>query len=239
MPKPRPTVCSFWVYRPVEHPNAFDYPVLLRILQASCDRLGLRHLVLTDHATLASERWPDGIEGWATELPAPLMQACTEVQARYLESAPDHDTLFVGADCIILRDPAKAVTRDADLCVTYRHSGARYPVNNGFMYVNRRSIDKVAALYRRVADRCGAKWCDDQRALIAELSPMPIGCGLQVRAGLSVSFMPMGRFNSLPRTVEDPAIGAVALHFRGKQHATGQHRKDLMVDWAKRHGFAA
>lgn len=234
MPKPRPTVCSFWVHRPIEHPNAFDYPILLRILQRSCDRLGMRHVVLTDHATLASDRWPVGIEGWAADLPLPLMQACTEAQAAYLESGPEHDVLFVGADAVFLSNPAKHVARNVDLCVTYRHPGARYAVNNGFMYVYRDSVEKVAPLYRRVADRCGAKWCDDQRSLIAELSPMPPACGIYERAGLSVAFMPMRKFNSLPKTVDDPASGAVMLHFRGKQHATGQHRKDFMVAWASR-----
>lgn len=238
MPKPRPTVCSFWVWRPIEHPNAFDYPILLRILQASCDRLGMRHVVLTDYATQGSDRWPAGVEGWATDLPAPLMQACTEVQARYLEAEPESDVLFVGADCILLRHPMKHIPKDVDLAVTFRHPGARYAVNNGFMHISKRSVGKVAELYRRVANRCGEKWCDDQRSLIAELSPMPLVCGTYERAGLRVAFMPMGPFNSLPKTVEDPAPGAVALHFRGKQHATGQHRKDLMVDWAKRHGFA-
>jgi hypothetical protein len=238
MPKERPTVCSFWVYRPIEHPNAFDYPVLLRILQASCDRLGIRHLVLTDHATLASERWPRGIEGWASDLPQPLMQATTAAHANYLETMPQTDVLFVGADCVLLRNPSKHYPKDVALSLTYRNPHARYAINNGFMVVARHSVEKVAALYRRVADRCGTTWCDDQRALIAELSPMPSACGIHERAGMRVCFLPMGPFNSLPRTPDDPARGAVALHFRGKQHATGQHRKDLMVDWARRHGFA-
>jgi len=238
MPKDRPTVCSFWVLREVEHPNAFDYPVLLRILQASCARLGIRHVVLTDHATMASERWPAGIEGWASDLPQPLMQATTRAQANYLESGPEANVLFVGADCILLRNPAKYIPRDVDLAVTFRSPTARYAINNGFMHIAHRSIDKVAALYRRVADRTGERWCDDQRSLIAELSPMPPTTGIYDRAGLRAAFLPMRPFNSLPKMVDDPARGAVALHFRGKQHSTGQHRKDFMVAWARRHGYA-
>lgn len=238
MPKERPTVASFWVHRPIEHPNAFDYPVLLRILQASCDRLGIRHVVLTDHTTLVSDRWPAGIEGWASDLPQPLMQATTAAHANFLESHPIGDVLFVGADCVLLRNPAKHVPKDVDLAVTFRSPTARYAVNNGFMYISHRSTEKVAGLYRRVADRCGERWCDDQRSLIAELSPMPATTGIYERAGLRVCFLPMRPFNSLPKTVDDPARGAVALHFRGKQHSSGQHRKDLMIDWAKRHGYA-
>lgn len=234
----RLTVASFWVHRPVEHPGAFDYPQLLRILQRSCDRLDLRHVVLTDRETKTSERWPEGIEGWATDLPGPLMQACTEAQARYLESEPEDDTLFVGADCILLRNPAKYCPESPALCLTYRHPYANYPINNGFMYVRRHSLPAVAELYRRVADRTGTKWCDDQRSIRAELEPMPKLCGIHERAGMLIAFLPMKPFNSLPKTLDDIARRSVMLHFRGKQHATGQHRKDFMVDWAKAHGYA-
>ena len=56
MPKERPTVASFWVLRPEEHPEAEarNYPGMLQVLQRSCDRLGLRHLVLTDEATASA-----------------------------------------------------------------------------------------------------------------------------------------------------------------------------------------
>jgi hypothetical protein len=140
MPRERLTVASFWVHRPVEHPHAFDYPQLLCILQRSCDRLGIKHVVLTDHATMKSGLWPEGITGHASELPMPLMQACTEAQARYLEelvisSAPENDTLFVGADCILLSDPYKHCPKEPALCLTYRHPHANYPINNGFMLV--------------------------------------------------------------------------------------------------------
>jgi hypothetical protein len=237
MPKQRPTVASFWVHRPVEHPGAADYPAMLRILDRSCAGLGMRHVVLTDHATLASDRWPEGIEGWASDLPSPLMQACTEAQARYLESLPESDVLFVGADCIFVGDPAKVPAGPA-LALTYRHPAANYPINNGFMLARRHSMEKVAELYRRVADRTGARWCDDQRAIRAELEPMPDDCGIHERAGLQVAFLPMKTFNRLPKTIDDPCRDAVMLHFRGKQHATGQHRKDMLFAWAKRHGYA-
>lgn len=239
MPVARPTIASFWVHRPDEHPNAFDYPKLLRILEWSCRKFGMRHVVLTDHATLASERWPAGIEGWASDLPSPLMQAATEAQARYLEAGPASDTLFVGADCIFVGDPVKKFPPLPSLCVTYRKPTSNYPINTGAQLIRKHSLGKVAALYRRIADRTGTKWCDDQRAIIAELSPMPPVCGVWKRADMDVAFLPMRVFNHLPRDENDPCVGAVMLHFRGKQHATGQHRKDLMVAWAAKHGYVA
>lgn len=223
------------MHRPVEHPGAADYPAMLRILQRSCDKFRMRHVVLTDNETLASALWPKGIEGWATDLPSPLMQACTEVQARYLESIPETDTLFVGADCIFILDPAKFYPEEPALCLTYRHPEANYPINTGAQFIRRHSIDKVAALYRRIADRCGTKWCDDQRSIRAELEPMPPECGVYTRADMSVAFLPMKTFNRLPKSVFDRCHGAVMLHFRGKQHSTGQTRKELLFAWAKAH----
>jgi len=228
MPKERPTVVSFWVLRPQEHPEAEarNYPGMLQVLQRSCDRLGLRHVVLTDNKTQASSLWPTGVQSWATTLPEPLMQACTEGQARYLESQPKSDTLFVGADCIFIGDPLRFYPRAPDLCVTYRSPDARYPINTGAQLV--RSLDKTAPLFRRIADRCGTTWCDDQRAIRAELEPMPPVVGIYNRAGISVAFLPMARLNVVPKSIDDPCRGACMLHFRGKG------RKQFFFDWAAR-----
>lgn len=234
MPKERPTVCSFWVLRPEEHPEAAarNYPGMLEILQRSCDRLGLRHLVLTDPETANSPLWPDTVQPWSTPLPGPLMQACTEAQARYLESKPEGDTLFVGADCIFLADPLLFYPKGTDLCVTYRDPKSRYPINTGAQMVRRQGLAPATALFRRIADRCGTKWCDDQLSLIAELAPMPPATGKFHRAGMLVSFLPMKWFNVVPRSVDDPCKGTCMLHFRGKA------RKGFFFDWACAHNFA-
>lgn len=229
------TICSFWVLRPEQHPEAEarDYPGMLRILQKSCDRLGLCHMVLTDPETSMSPLWPDDVEPWQTLLPAPLMQATTEAHARYLETMPATDTLFVGADCIMLDDPSRRFPSAPDLCVTARVPTDRLDaINNGAMLVRRRAIDKTAALYRRVADRCGTVWCDDQKALVGELSPVPQRPCTAERAGLLVGFLPMKPFNQAPRSADDPCQGAVMLHF------SGHRRKRLLFAWAKYHGFA-
>lgn len=225
-------VASFWVHRPEEHPGAADYPAMLRILQRSCEREGLRHVCLTDRSTFADPRWPSGVKGWAVvDCPRPLMRAVTEVQARYLESLPNDDVCFVGADCIVKTRPKFNFIPPADLYVTYRTADARYPINTGVVFVPRASVDKVAPLFRRIAKRCGVNWCDDQRAIRAELEPMPKGNGFYVRAGLNVGFMNMRPYNVLPKSASDPAAGAYIVHFRGKA------RKALLFEWAKRQGY--
>lgn len=234
MPKERPTIVSFWVLRPDEHPEAEarNYPGMLEVLQRSCDRLGLRHLVLTDPETANSSLWPVTVMPWSIDLPKPLMQACTEALARYLESGPEGDTLFCGADCIFLADPIRFYPRGPGLCVTYRDPKSRYPINTGAQMVRQHALEPAAALYRRVADRCGTVWCDDQRAFISELAPMPPVVGTYKRAGMDVAFMPMKRFNVVPKSVDDPCKGTCMLHFRGKR------RKQFFFDWAAANGFA-
>lgn len=215
--------------RPEEHPEAAarNYPGMLRILQRSCDKLGLRHVVLTDELTASSPEWPEGIEAHVAWLPPQLMRAATEAQASYLEKLPAHDVMFVGADCIMLKDPEDFYPTEPALCVTYRSPESQYPINTGAQLIRRHSIEPVARLYRRVADRCGTVWCDDQRALIEELSPMPKINGIYERNGLLVGFMPMKRRNVVPYNIADPCPSACMVHFRGKA------RKKFFFDWAR------
>lgn len=226
-------VASFWVHRPDEFPNAANYPAMLSILQTSCDRLGLKHVVLTDRATLQGKLWPAGVQGWSLKLPQPLMKAVTRAQADWLytDMGRTTRTLFVGADCIMLAPPPDNL-HPAHVAVTYRHAAARYPINTGAIYVMR-PHKRVRGLFNRIAETCGGTWCDDQRAIRAALDPMPPQCGRFQRAGLEVDFMPMFPFNHLPRDLDDPARGAIMVHFRGKA------RKDFLFAWAKRHGFSS
>jgi hypothetical protein len=157
------------------------------------------------------------------------MQACTDAQARYLESRPDTDTLFVGADCIFKAHPI--FPAEVDMAVTYRGPESPMPINTGAMFIRANAVDRAAKLFRAVANRCGKKWCDDQRALVAELSPMPSRNGIFERKGMKVGFLPMFPYNVIVDDVSDPAEGAAMLHFKSKT------RKKMFFDWAERHGF--
>ncbi len=227
-------VASFWVHRPEEFPEPrADYPAMLRILQRSCERLNLRHVVLTDLRTV-TERCDDlaGIRAFVGEnIPSPLMQATTELHAQFLSAPIIDDVLFVGADTIVLKDPRLFFPADADLCVTLRPGHSRYPINNGAQYVRNHARERVAAVYRRMADMTGKNWGDDQRALQDVLAPMPKNWGEYERAGLKVRFLPMSGFNDVPATPNDRVRHAVLLHFRGRRH------KPKFFPWAKRWGF--
>lgn len=225
-------VVSLWVHRPEEFPAAADYPAMLKILERSCRRLGLQHFCLTDRKTRESPLWPVGVTPWAgIHVPEPLMNACTELQALWMNSvhAAHHDTLFVGADCIMKRKPVYPET--VDMAVTYRMAEVKYPINTGAVFVRSRAQRPAAKFFRRVAARCGPVWCDDQRAVRAELEPMPRKHGEYWRADMRVGFMPMVPYNVLPRNEHDAGGNAYMVHFRGRK------RKTLLFNWAQRWGF--
>jgi len=227
-------IASFWVLRPEEHPEAEarNYPGMLKVLQRSCDRLRLKHVVLTDERTAFSAQWPAGIEACVLQLPEPLMRAATEAQARFLEASPNDDVMFVGADCVMLKDPQAFYPIEAGICVTYRDPVTKYPINTGAQVIRKHSMEAATKLYRRVADRCGTVWCDDQLALVAELSPMPVSFGMHERHGIKVGFLTMKRRNVVPRTIADRCELACMVHFRGKA------RKKFFFEWATRQGYA-
>jgi len=206
-----------------DHPRWNDiYFDLLEILDRSCRHLGLRHVVLTDDPTL-----PHG-ELFYRPLPADLMQAATQAHFEWLAQGNWHndDTCLVGVDCIVLQDPASALCGKFDMAVTYRDARARYPINTGMIYISANARERARALFKRVADRTGTTWCDDQRAIQAELAPMPDGHGVYERAMMRVGFLPMFLFNERPDGLS-PMPGRIMLHFRGKIE-----RKKQMVEWA-------
>lgn len=229
MPKARLNVCSFYVLRPNENPRNHDYLPMLRLLQKSCDALGLRHVVLTDVETAATQL--QGFECFDAHLPPSLMQSCTEIQAQWIERGDwqDGDTLTVGADCLVLRDPNKVFPSVgiADLCVTLRPQqiAPKYPINTGAIMLRALARADLAAMFRNIADTTGTRWCDDQRAIERALSPLPPRHCVTGRQGLRVAFLPLPIHNHTPAGPHDPARRACVLHFRGKS-------RKFMPEWA-------
>lgn len=232
----RLNVCSFYVLRPNENPRNTDYLPMLRLLQKSCDALDLRHVVLTDVETAATQLRE--FETFESHLPASLMKSCTEIQARWIEAGDwrDADTIMVGADCLILKHPDRVfppasghlARAGADLCVTYRTADSRYPINTGAIMLRAGARARLAAIFRGIADATGEKWCDDQRAIEEALSPMPARHGIETRQAVRVAFAPMTSRNQAPRSPDDPARGACVLHFRGKG-------RKYMPEWVAKH----
>ena len=224
-------VASFYVHRPEDHPDAADYPRMLRLLDASCRRFGLSHVVLTDHATVPMLT---GLYCFATDLPRNVLQATTESHARWMESNcfRGMDTVFVGADSLVLKD-FRPFLKPADLSIIY-FVHKRLWILNGFIHVPASSREKATPLFREVADDTQPlemRTCDDMMAWERALEPRPAPphFGLAQRRGLTVNFLEEKIWNLRLLSLDHPVGGAVMLHFRGPP------QKAMMFDWAARH----
>jgi len=226
------TVCSFWVHRPADFPDAADYIGMLKLLDASCRAVGMRHVVLTDG--LSSQMLPAGMEFFAHPLPQNLLQATTAAQAEWIRASryPAEDTVFVGADCLVLHD-FRPFLRPADLSIcTFVHP--RLWIMNGFLHVPAASREKVVSIFAKVARgtrALPAKTCDDMMSWERVLSPRPKElCGLPYeRRGVTVRFLAEPLWNERPLSADEPYADVHVLHFRGKA------QKPMFFDWVARH----
>lgn len=226
----RLVVASFWVHRPEDFPGAADYIGMLGILDASCKRQGYDHIVLTDH-TSAPALIAAGLPYFASDLPRNLLQAATESHARWMESplSIGVDTLFVGADCIVLKEFRNALKPADFTIILFQHKSLW--IMTGFMHTPAASRDKMAIAFRAVADDTqplDARTCDDMMAWERHLAPKPTCCGIHHRAGLNVNFVPEEIWNGRPTSAYAPFRKAFLLHFRGSDS------KPLFFEWAAR-----
>ena len=203
----------------------------LKLLDQSCVRHGLEHVVLTDHASEA--RVSDaGVPTFASDLPRNLLQATTAAQANWMESdySKDIDTVFVGADCLVLRD-FRPYLRPADFSIcTFRHRSLW--IMNGFMHVPAHSRSRMIKLFREVAlgtRPLEAKTCDDMMSWERVLAPRPKPLvGQHVRRRLNINFLDEPTWCGMPTSVRDKQKGALLLHFRGPR------TKAMFFEWADR-----
>lgn len=191
-----------------------DYLAMLAILEESCARLGLRHIVITD-GTIDLDH-----AVFRPPLPDNLMQATLAGQLAYLKDALfDRDTAFVDADCLVARNPGSLFVDRFDMALTGRYWGkgpALAPINNGAMYVRRASRDRCVTFFERAAAVCGPEWGADQWAIAETCEPMPDAPTTKERSGALIRFLKLYPWNYPPRTIDDAgALDAVVLHFKG------------------------
>lgn len=224
----RHVVCSFYVERkekalrqdcgPIKEPppSRERYLAMLKVLDASCRRYSLEHVVLTDCIT-ADAIAEAGLVPFMVDLPRNLMQATTEVHARWLASphSAGCNTTFVGADCIIQHDFRPHVPA-SDLAVAFMRGHKKWRINNGFMHIPAASRERVAPIFRLIADDTGPVMCEDMIAVERALSPLPLIEGVFERRGIKVALLPLHRFNLSPHYMPEADItGAYVLHFMG------------------------
>jgi hypothetical protein len=213
-------VASFFAPRP-EHPRWRDYLPGLHLLQASCDRLGLRHVVIGD----------EPVEGFdvlsVPDLPRLLMPAFVTGQRHAIETLDD-DLLLVGADCVIAKRPDYPL-EIADIAVTLGDFWD-CQLNTGAIWIARAARGIAAEMWRAAEHGIKDVWGDDQIAICRQFEPLPDLRTLptiQKRGSVRVAYLPVDPWNLAPVAPADDCSHAVVLHFRG-------NRKEWAAEWCER-----
>lgn len=210
--RPPTTIVSFYAPR-YEQWAGVDYDDCLDVLDASCKRLGLRHVCISD-----SQR--PRVETFITELPQNLMQAFLVGQIAYLKHANGLPVMFTGADCIITRDPSD-IGYGYDMSITTRHYT---DMNTGGVWCY--STKCIEAFENGLALN-PQLWGEDQTCLLA---------GIRKTPGLRLRELPLRDYNAKVTSVTDKQDRPpLIVHLKG-----GAERKNLMRPWfdefCKRHG---
>lgn len=199
-------VASFYAPRFEKWPGV-DYDALLQLVDRSCRRVGLEHVVISD-----GER-PVPLKTAPFDLPENLMQAILDGQRQFLAATPG-PVLLIGADCLVTRDPRRFLA--GDLTITTSPTFSDCEMNTGAIWCD--DGPRCAPIWQAALDRNPREWGEDQTALYAAIQA----------SGLHVERLRAEDHNWAPRDASDPAGLPTIVHFRGR-------RKAFMAEWAQRH----
>lgn len=206
-------VASFYAYRYDKW--GVDYHKCLNVLEASCERLGLKHVVISD-------KQQGKFNTFVTDLPENLMQAMLVGQRNFVAQL-EEPALLVGADCVIASDP-RNVLDGVDAAFTVYPFGDCC-LNTGAMWVR---DNRCAQIWESAVAKNPVEWGEDQLALRDSLEPVPSKVDEPqdgVRNGLRIRFLDCRKYNWAPENVRDRANDCMVAHFRGT-------RKKTMQPWA-------
>ena len=123
-------VASFFTPR-FEKYEGVNYDELLFLLDKSCKKLDFKHVVISD------EPRPKPLNTYLTYLPENLMQAFIYGQMKFLSEVKE-PVLFVGADCLLTKDPRPFFLGDLTITTSDTFSDCR--MNTGAIFVKEPKI---------------------------------------------------------------------------------------------------
>jgi hypothetical protein len=207
-------VASFYAPR-FEKWSGCDYDRLLQLVDASCRRVGRRHVVISD-----SER--PGLDTAVFDLPENLMAALLDGQRQLLAATPG-PVLLIGADCLMTRDPRPYLA--GDITITTSPTFSDCEMNTGAIWCA--DGPTCAPVWQAAVDRGPREWGEDQVALYGAIRDA------EAAGTLNVERLRCEQHNWAPSHLADPAGMPTVVHFRGR-------RKAWMAEWASRFlGIAA
>lgn len=201
-------VCPF-APRP-NHEKWMDYLPLLRLQRDSALKFGHEHLIITDDVSLAKE-----FNIVEAALPQSLMRAMIAGNVKRLSMGGDQHIVFLDADCLVNRKLDEIFTGEFDLGLTRRENVVA-PINNGAMYVDKKSIDLVYKFFVKALSLCGDHWGADQEAISAAIAPVPEHKCIEERDGMWVAFLSMRDYAGVPKKpLMKHHCNPYIMHFKG------------------------
>jgi len=201
-------VASFFAPRYEVYDNC-DYDALALLLDKSCKKLGLEHVVISDSFR------PKPLKTCLTKLPENLMQAIFYGQIKFMKETND-TILFTGADCLLTKKLGLNHDSLPDLAITTSKTFSDCEMNTGAVWV--KDKEKCIKIWEEVLEKEPKDWGDDQIFLYEGIK----------RSNLNTLYLPCEEHNWAPSSINDDAGFPTVVHFRGK-------RKSFMKDWAKRY----
>lgn len=198
-------VVSFYAPRFEKWPGCGTemYDHALDILDASCKRLGLRHICISDEPR-------PRVETFLCKLPRGLMSAIIDGQRQWLDYAPG-PTLFTGADCLLTADP-RHVAGGYDMAITTKSTTN---LNTGAIWCM--DGKTCVPVWRAASKEPLGEWGMDQMALLKAFRA----------SGLRILELPCDRYNRKPHAEMDAADGyPMVVHFKG-----GPRKRDMSPFW--------
>ncbi len=183
-----------------------NYDALLPLLDASCRRLDLRHVTISDGSR-------PGVETFICSLPENLMAATLDGQRQFLEQARE-PVLLVGADCLLTRDP-RPFGVGCDMAITIGPF-SDCEMNTGAVWCM--DGPKCAPIWQAALDRNPIEWGQDQTTLYA---------AVRNSHDILMRRLRCEDHNWAPESPNDDAGMPTVVHFRGR-------RKAWMAGWSER-----
>lgn len=201
-------VVSFYAPR-FERYTSCNYDELGLLLDKSCKKLGLNHVVISDSFR------PKPMETFLTKLPQNLMQAILYGQMKFMEQSRE-PILFVGSDCLITKRVGLNLDSLQDIAITTSVEFTDCVMNTGAIWIRDGGI--CVGVWRQALETEPKKWGEDQISLYDAI------CGSK----LNILKLRCEEHNWAPNSIDDDAKMPTVVHFRG-------NRKLFMKSWAEKY----
>lgn len=216
-------VVTVWAPRP-EHEKWRDYLPLLELQKKSAERVGHRHVVVTDTELPGYDTLP-------VKLPQNLMQAILAGQLEYVSRwSGEFPIVLADADCLVIRDLEAVFDGTFDVLLTSRNNPAA-PIQNGAMYFAAGSQDAARQLLHRALQLCKEHWGGDQEAIAQAAAPVPLVLHvIEPRFGKRFYFASPDPYNFSPRG-HPPKMNPnrFIVHFKGDtKHFVPAYARDML-----------